>query len=72
MTEEVKELRTVYRIERYENVRVTMDTLKKGDYFMIFEPDGTRVGTIWKALDDGFVNDNGIGTVNSQPFEPLE
>ena len=57
-------LRTIKRCKDNETVR--MVDLKKGDIFEMYEPDGILVGK-FVAFNDGFLNEDGIGTVEVEP-----
>ncbi len=61
------ELRTIRVITGDIPVEVRMEDLHKGDMFTMTEADGTPVGGVWHALDDGeFDPKIGAGAVRAE------
>ena len=48
---------------------ISMVELKCDDVFRIFRPDGELIGTTWKAVSDGYINDKGVPSVESKKYK---
>ncbi len=51
-----------------------LESIRKGDLFRMFEPDGTLVktiqgGSIQRACIDGFLNEDGVESIQAEGFD---